>query len=376
MTDKTWARADEGARTSALLLALLCGACSDPHPAVGAAATAGAAGVAVAAAGGSAAGAPSVPGGSGGKAPATMSGGVGGVANAAGTAGSAGGGAGGGGSTAVSDPGTEGDGDFVEPAPYEYGPDSERKPGVPEGTVTSFDWNDSAIFPGTQRKVYVYEPAQYDPTRATAVMVFQDGSEGWAYLNGDYRPAIVMDNLIAKKEIPVLIGVFIDHSDQRSFEYDSVTPLYGRFVIEEILPEVAKSYNLTTDPEGRAAVGESSGGIAAFGMGWWWPNEFRRILSNSGSFVNINDYGGDTYKNLVLQSEPKRLRIYMQDGANDLKLGPRMDWAAENQALAAALKTKGYHYRFVFGDDQHGGIHGAVDFPSALRWLWRGYPAE
>lgn len=276
----------------------------------------------------------------------------------------------------MTDPGTEGDGDFVEPPAYQYGPDSERQPGVPEGKVSSFDWNDSKVFPGTTRKVYVYEPAQYDASKPTAVMVYQDGSEGWAYLNGDYRPVIVMDNLIAAKEMPVVIGVFIDHSDQRSFEYDSVTDLYGKFVIEEILPELQTSYNLTRDPEGHAAVGESSGGIAAFGMGWWWPERFRRILSNSGSFVNIGGKGGDTYKDLVLQSDPKPLRVYLQDGANDLKLGPRQDWAAENKGLAAALKAKAYHYRFVFGEDEHGGIHGAVDFPSALRWLWRGYPVD
>jgi len=358
-----------------LLVALFGVACSSSPPSPAAPGSGGVAGAPLVAGGGNVGG--GVENGSGGNGPVagTTSAGRGGAANAAGTAASGAGGSGVGGSLVV-DPGTDGDGDFVELPPYNYGPDSERKAGVPEGKVTSFDWNDSQIFPDTQRKVYVYEPAQYDANKPTAVMVFQDGSEGWAYLNGDYRPVIVMDNLIANKEIPIVIGVFIDHSNQRDFEYSSVTGLYGKFVIEEILPEVAKTHNLATDPEARATVGESSGGIAAFSMGWWWPGEFRRILSNSGSFVNIGDYGGDTYKDLVLQSDAKPLRVYLQDGSNDLKLGPRMDWAAENKGLAASLKTKGYHYRFVFGEDAHGGIHGAVDFPNALRWLWRGYPVD
>ena len=282
--------------------------------------------------------------------------------------------------TGATDPGTEGDGDFVEPPPYRYGPDSQRQSGVPQGAITSFDWNNSKIFPGTRRKVHVYVPKQYDGATPAALMVFQDGSEPWAYLNGDYRPAIVLDNLIAKKDIPIVIAVFIDHSDltepskNRSFEYDTVHDLHARFVIEEILPELEKTYKITPDPEGRAAVGESSGGVAAFSMGWFRTEHFHRIMSHSGSFVNLRPPGADTFKDLVKAAAAKPLRIYLNDGANDYMRGPRLNWVAENKALAAALKAKGYHYRFTFGDDGHGGFHGAANFPDSLRWLWRGYP--
>lgn len=276
--------------------------------------------------------------------------------------------------TSATDPGTEGNGDFIEPAPYKYTKDSERQLGVPQGTVTSFDWNNSKVYPGSKRKVYVYVPKQYDGMTPAPLMVFQDGSEPWAYLNGDYRPAIVLDNLIAKKEIPIMIALFIDHSDRRNAEYDAVNPTYGRFVIEEIIPEISKTLKITQDPEGHAAAGESSGGTAAFGMGWFHPDYFHRIMTHSGSFVNYSNPGADTYKDLVRTEPVKPLRVYMNDDSHDINDGPRLNWPVENKALAAALKARGYAYRFTFGDDVHGGFHGAANFPESMRWLWKGYP--
>jgi enterochelin esterase family protein len=300
-----------------------------------------------------------------------------GVSGVSGVSGGSAAGGGGSGGSAPSELDRTGVGTFVQLPPYVHGPASMKQAGVLEGTMTSFAWNDSQIFPDTQRNVYVYTPAQYDPARPTAFMVFQDGNAGFAYLHDGYETLAVLDNLTHAGDIPVAISIFIDASNSqdegknRSFEYDSVHDLYVRFVLEEIVPAVRQTHHLTDDPEGRVAIGESSGGIAAFLMAWYRPDQFRRVVSHSGSFVNLR--GGDTVKDLVRESEPKPLRVYLQSGTNDYDRGPRLDWAAENVALTAALHDQGYLYRFVFGEDEHGGIHGAVDFPEALKWVWRGY---
>jgi S-formylglutathione hydrolase FrmB len=145
-------------------------------------------------------------------------------------------------------------------------------------------------------------------------------------------------------------------------------------VLEDVLPAVEKAapVKLTSDPEGRAAGGHSSGGIAAFSMGWYRPDQFRRILSHSGSFVSIR--GGDKYPGVVTMAEPKPLRVYMSVGSKDNE-APR--WQKGNENMAVALKQKGYHYRFVL---QEGGTHQqtypAANLPEALLWLWRGYPIK
>ena len=177
---------------------------------------------------------------------------------------------------------------------YELGPDSKPVAGVPEGKVTRHSWT-SKIFDATVRDYYVYVPAKYDPAQPTAVMVFQDGH---AYVNpkGEYRVPVVFDNLMARGELPPIIGIFIDpghrgeslppirwQANNRSIEYDTLSDQYARFLLEEILPEVGKSYNLTTDPERRAICGASSGGICAWTVAWERPDQFRKVLSHIGS---------------------------------------------------------------------------------------------
>ena len=167
---------------------------------------------------------------------------------------------------------------------YPLGPDSERHPDVPKGAVTKYTWT-SQIFPGTVRDYWVYIPAQYKPGSAACVMIFQDGG-GHVAEDGRWRVPVVFDNLINKHEMPVTIGIFINpgvlpalSADQqnrynRSFEYDALGDRYARFLIEEILPEVGKSYNLSSDPNDRAIAGASSGGIAAFTAAWIGPTLF------------------------------------------------------------------------------------------------------
>lgn len=262
---------------------------------------------------------------------------------------------------------------------YVLGPDSQVKPNVPKGKVETHQWTTSKIFPGTTRDYAIYVPAQYDKAKPAAVMVFQDGMGMWKPDSG-MRASVVFDNLIAAGDMPVTIGIFINPGvfppakagekgrSNRSFEYDSLGDLYSRFLLEEILPEVGKSYNLTTDPEQRAILGSSSGGICAFTVAWEHPDAFRKVISYIGSFTNIR--GGHVYPALVRKAEKKPIRVFLQDGKNDLdnQFG---NWPLANQDMAASLKFAGYDYQFVLGEGTHNGKHGAQLLPEALRWIWR-----
>jgi gluconolactonase len=264
---------------------------------------------------------------------------------------------------------------------YTLGPDSQRQPGVPQGTVTHYTWT-SKIFPGTTRDYWVYVPAQYSKDKPACVMVFQDGA-GFIKEDGSSRVPIVFDNLIAKHEMPVTIGIFINpgvlkasspHQQDRfnrSFEYDGMSDRYARFLLDEILPEVAKSYNLSTNPDDRAISGLSSGGICAFTVAWNRPDAFHRVLSFIGSFTDLR--GGDVYPGLIRKTEPKPLRVFLQDGSNDLNIYAGSWWLA-NQSVASALEWAGYDVKFVTGDKDHDMIQGGAILPDALRWLWRDYP--
>ena len=269
---------------------------------------------------------------------------------------------------------------------YEYGPDSTRHDDVPEGKITEHVWSDSKVFPGTIRRYWVYVPAQYDGSKDAALMVFQDGH---AYIRerGEFRTPIVLDNLIHKGEAPVTIGVFVDPGhkskelppkpgwepkpENRSFEYDTLSGDYADFLLTEILPEVRKEYRITDDPEGRAIAGISSGGICAFTVAWQRPDEFRKVLSHVGSFTNIR--GGDAYPSLIRKdAEVRPIRVFLQDGSNDLD-NEYGNWWLGNQQMAAALKFRGYDYKFVTGEGGHDGNHGGAILPDSLRWLWREY---
>src|SRR5690348_6884901 len=264
---------------------------------------------------------------------------------------------------------------------YPLGPDSERQADVPKGAVTKYAWT-SKIFPGTVRDYWFYVPAQYKARTPACVMIFQDGG-GYVAEDGRWRVPVVFDNLIHKHEMPITIGIFINpgvlparaESQQarfnRSFEYDALGDRYARFLIEEILPEVGKSYSLSADPNDRAIAGSSSGGIAAFTTAWNRPDAFHRVLSFIGSFTNLR--GGEIYASLIRKTEPKPLRVFLQDGKNDLNLYAG-SWYIANQDVASALEYAGYESTFVIGAEGHNGKHGSAILPDALRWLWRDYP--
>ena len=262
---------------------------------------------------------------------------------------------------------------------YQFGPDSQVQEGVRRGKVTQHVWDKSEVFPGTVRDYWVYVPAQYDGSTPAAVMVFQDG-KSYVDEKGQFRTTIVFDNLIHKKEMPVTIGIFINPGNipgaregrrgrnNRSFEYDTLSDQYARFVLEEILPAVGQEYKLTDDPEQRAIGGISSGGIFAWTVAWERPDSFRKVLSHVGSFTNIR--GGHVYHALIRKTETKPIRVFLQDGSGDLD-NLHGNWPLANQEMAAALKFAGYDYKFEFGDGGHNGKHGGAILPDSLRWLWR-----
>lgn len=265
---------------------------------------------------------------------------------------------------------------------YKLGEDSMRHEGVPRGTVTEYEWT-SDVFEATVRRYSVYVPAQYDASKPAAVMVFQDGH---AYVDeeGQFRVPVVLDNLIRKGDVPVMIGIFIDpgykrtqlpekrgwrpRPENRSFEYDTLSDQYARFLEEEILPTVEKEYNLTEEPNQRAICGLSSGGICAWTVAWERPDLFRKVMSHVGSFTNIR--GGHVYPSLIRKTDPKPIRVFLQDGSEDLD-NAHGNWPLANQQMAAALKFANYDYKFVYGEGAHNGIHGGAILPDALRWLWR-----
>jgi sugar lactone lactonase YvrE/enterochelin esterase-like enzyme len=265
---------------------------------------------------------------------------------------------------------------------YVLGPDSQVQEGVPRGKVTQHKWSASKVFPGTERNYWVYVPAQYDAAKPACVMIFQDGG-GFQNEKGGYRVPVVFDNLIHKKEMPVTIAIFIDPGVipaagenqhpryNRSYEYDLPSDQYARFLLEEILPEVGKSYNLSTKATDRAICGASSGGICAFTAAWERPEAFSRVVSFIGSFTNLR--GGHSYASLIRKTEPKAIRVFLQDGTNDLDIYSGSWWVG-NTDVAAALKFAGYEHQFVTGDGAHNAKHAGSVFPDALRYVWKDWP--
>jgi enterochelin esterase-like enzyme len=267
------------------------------------------------------------------------------------------------------------DGKQVINGPYNPPAEATRKPGVPQAVLDHFVYDTSTVFPNTSRNVDIFIPAQYAPGTPVPFMVIQDGDEQLQSFHTD----VVMENLIFQKRLPVMAAIFVNRPDNgpiRSLEYDCLGDDYSRFILTEILP-LAKSrhpdLDLTADPDGRGSLGKSSGGPAAFTLGWRHPESFRRILTLNGSFVNLckSGPGAGTYPNLVSTTDPaKPLRVYLFSGTGDLA-----GFAAGNQAMADALAAKGYAWRYVFGNGvTHANNFAASMMTEALLWTWAGYP--
>ena len=279
---------------------------------------------------------------------------------------------------------------------YRLGPDSLPQEGVPKGEIRGPFTLPSQVYAGTQHTYWVYVPAQYDPAVPAALMVYQDG-QAFKDEKGDMRAQNVMDNLIYRREIPVMIGVFInpgrrpdqpeptprewgDRTTNRPTEYNSLDDKYARVITEELMPALRKDYNISKDPEMHGIGGSSSGAIAAFTVAWERPNEFRKVLSNVGSFVNLR--GGHVYPEKVLASEKKPIRVYLCDGRNDNRAvrngryDETRDWFHQNVRLMKALTQKGYDVNYSWGMNRHGQKFGGAIMPEMMRWLWRDGPVS
>lgn len=278
---------------------------------------------------------------------------------------------------------------------YLLGPDSQPHDGVPQGKIVGPLTLASQVFTNTTRNYWIYVPAQYDPTKPAALMVFQDG-HAFVSSNGNYRVPYVFDNLIYRREMPVTIGVFInpgrrpdqkessaedwgDRINNRPTEYNELNDNYTKMIVQELLPALQKDYNLSINPEDRAIAGASSGAICAFTVAWHRPDQFRKVLSTIGSFTNIR--GGHAYPDMVRTAERKPIRIFLQDGLNDnrgIRRGgtydPKWDWHAQNRKMVAALTEKGYDVNYCWGIGTHSNKQGGSMLPEMLRWLWRDYP--
>lgn len=264
-------------------------------------------------------------------------------------------------------------------AEFPHGPNSSIHPKIPKGTVTTHTW-ESEIYANTSREYYVYVPAQYDGSEPAALMVFQDGHT-YVKENGDFRVPTVFDNLISQGKMPITIGLFINPGHDkdapepenpwrvtnRSIEYDEVSDTYARFLLEEMIPELSKTYSLSTDPKMWAICGISSGGICAFSAAWFHPEAFHKVLSHIGSFTDIR--GGHSYPPMIRKAERKDIKVFLQDGSNDLdnQFG---NWFLANQQMDLALTFKGYEHKFVTGKGAHNGKHGGAILPESLEWLW------
>jgi gluconolactonase len=272
---------------------------------------------------------------------------------------------------------------------YVLGPDSQPQGGVPKGTVTKYLLAPGRFYPGTPHHYEVYVPAQYDAAKATPFMVFLDGS---SYLGDGVRAPVVLDNLIAKHELPPMIGIFVDPGVlpplseeaqsrfERVFEYDSLSDRYSRFLLEELIPAVAKEYHLSTSPDDRGISGISTGAVGAFMAAWNRPDQFHRVMSFIGTYVAMK--GADSLPALIRKTEPKPIRIFLQDGTEDHIVPGEPygtfyagSWPINNRVMFEALEYSGYDVKLEMGGEGHNMKQGAAILPDALRWLWRGYPA-
>jgi enterochelin esterase family protein len=293
-----------------------------------------------------------------------------------------------------------------KPGEYPLGPDSLPQPGVPAGRLEGPFLFRSQHIPNTVRQYWIFVPAQYQAGVAANVLVFQDGQRA-TNPKGVLRVPQVLENLIHKKDIPVTIGIFITpgqrgdvypdtlgtgNPNNRAAEYDALSDAYARFLVEEMLPEVGTKYTLASEPARRAIGGASSGAICALTVAWHRPDQFGNVISLIGSYTSIGYRpardgqpmvpGGDLYPTLIRKNPIKPIRIFLQDGSNDLD-NAHGHWFLANQQMLAALvyanatadlkKAPGprYDVKHEWGDGAHSDAHGGAILPDILRWIWR-----
>jgi enterochelin esterase family protein len=272
-----------------------------------------------------------------------------------------------------------------------FGPDSYSQPGVPQGKLTEKTSFTSKLYEGMTSDYWVYVPAEYDPATPAALMIWQDGHyhlerDGPLQVNTSGQPPSrlqnVIDNLTYKKKIPVAIYLLIDPGTigtraMRSIQYDTVSDLYPRFLRDEVLPEIYSMYNIRKDGYSHAIAGNSSGGICAFNAAWYMPELFSRVIMRVPSFTALQwkpgqQDGGNIYPFRVRREDKRNIRVWMQDGSEDMEAGSG-SWPLQNIQMANSLKLKGYDFHFSFGTGTHNHAQNNSEMPEALTWLWRDY---
>jgi len=262
-----------------------------------------------------------------------------------------------------------------------YNPDSYPKPGVPKGTLSGKQTIASKLYDGATADYWVYASPGVDPSVPAPLMVWQDGQ---GLVNGDLsalRLFTVTENLVAQKLIPPMIHVMISPGsgrNMRSIQYDTVSDRFGRYLLEEVLPEVEKSYRLRPDGYSRGIAGESSGAICSLNVAWYFTDKFSRVHSTIGSYTAIqwrpDEHldGGNIYPFRIRREPKKNIRVWQSDGIEDIE-NQFGSWPLQAVELANSLKMKGYDFHFRFGEATHNSAQAALDLPESLAWLWRDY---
>ncbi len=290
-----------------------------------------------------------------------------------------------------------------------YDMDSYPIAGAPRGTLSPMRTVTSRIYGGAMTDYWLYSNARIDRVQGAPLMIWFDGEDhvgdqDWRGL----RLQTVTDNLVHQKRVPPMVHLLIQpgrggtpqgkqfpaqeqDNGMRSFQYDTVSDLFGRHLLEEVLPEVGKEARLRQDGYSRGAAGHSSGGIAAFKIAWFHPDAFSRAMPSNGSFTGLQWHperhieGGTIFPSLIRREPHMNIRVWTSEGANDIDVdsGGRPDlyvggsWPLANIAMAQALKTKAYDFHFRFGEGYHNRAQQGLDLPEALSWLWRDYdPAK
>jgi enterochelin esterase family protein len=262
--------------------------------------------------------------------------------------------------------------------------DSYERSGVQPGLLTPAKQHLSRVYDGMAAEYRVYVPFRYKPSEPAGVMVWQDG-HSHVGREGNSRTLTVIDNLTADGRIPPLVHVFVSpgkvgEKSLRSVQYDTVSETYALYLRDEILAEVERDFPLRKDAYSRAIAGQSSGGICAFNAAWQHPELFSRVLSMIGSYTSIQwkpGIGGGHDYPFKVRKEPKRnIRVWLQDGMQDLE-NDHGSWPLQNVQMANSLKMKGYDFHFSWSEGTHNMAHSQAEMPRALAWLWRGYdPAK
>ncbi len=258
---------------------------------------------------------------------------------------------------------------------YTMPPESKPDPTIPAGKLEPQPKLQSKIFGGTNHDWWLYTPANFDPGIESNLMVFQDGQ--WAH---NYAP-VYFDHLIAKHDLPQTIVVFVtpgtfpDGKSDRSREYDSLNDMYVRFLLEELLPPVEAKFKIAKDPMRRCVAGLSSGGICSFTTAWQRPDKFGLVMSWIGSFADIASgptlrEGGHNYPALIRKTGNKPIKVFLQDGANDLD-NEHGNWPLSNYQMALALEWRKYDLMTVWGNGFHSDRQGRATMADALRWLFK-----